>query len=522
VLAALKEMIGQTRGGGSSGFTNFTNLSTVIPYSSNTEIPNPQRGQYLDNLQYEPEGYWQGTSFTVNDYCNRYIWNEIEPTTHGTYVFTDIDDDIATAASNGCRFGFRIMFASPSSVTVPTWAQSTGATQDLDGLYFPIWNNATFLGYVQEMIAALGARYDLDERVAWFEVSGYGDWGELHVSDEYQSYGLTGPSAANSIADLGYYQQDNFDTNGGNQGVCQVITAANITQILQWNVAAFPNTRLVCVIQNVEFVRQILLGKNFSGTTLTGTVPTIPPGLRYDHLSSNAWGGPVFGPNSPWGSSDWYYLNTSTGGPGPDPVVAAQANNWQTGPWMTEFVGGEMAYALSATVRNQQSMTPSNLNNGYTLPLDSTDYQNFFDCVMYGGYRYSAAATLSGSTVTVTWTNWGVAPVYESWKIVYEVRNASNAVVQTVNSSFNLTTGLLAAAQSPSYTSGTPASASANDTFTLGSLPAGSYTIYVGVLWNHHKPSGVNVQNLAPMALAQTPSRDGNGYYEIASFTAAG
>ena len=45
----------------------------------------------------------------------------------------------------------------------------------------PNWNADAYLTPLEHLIAALGARYDHDERVEWFEFSGYGDFSENHI-----------------------------------------------------------------------------------------------------------------------------------------------------------------------------------------------------------------------------------------------------------------------------------------------------------------------------------------------------
>jgi hypothetical protein len=65
---------------------------------------------------------------------------------------------------------------------------------------------------------------------------------------------------------------------------------------------------------------------------------------------------------------------------------------------------------------------------------------------------------------------------------------------------------------------GEPTPVTGTDSFTLSSLPAGSYIIWVQVALNQHKPGATYTFNYPPMSLAMN-SRDGTGAYQIGSFT---
>ena len=100
----------------------------------------------------------------------------------------------------------------------------------------------------------------------------------------------------------------------------------------------------------------------------------------------------------------------------------------------------------------------------------------------YAGYRYAvSSATLPASAtpgsalpITVHWTNFGTAPSYDNWQVVYELRNSDNNVVTTLRSALSLLTSL------PSKTTPTLRKiqqVGTSDTFSLptSGLSAGSY-----------------------------------------------
>ena len=495
----------------------------VIPYSSNIEFPNPMRGQYEDLLVAE---YWQGTSYAGTDNYQRYVWADIH-TGPNTFNFSQIQTDIANAGAAGKRFGMRVMMADYPSRTdaVPTWAtQVSGATISTTGsagtAVYPNWNDPAYLSMVQTLLNALGAQFDLDERLAYFEVSGYGDWSQNNCYMEVTSYGAPQYLPSQTISALGYYSKNE----------CDLATMSTITTLLGYHVAAFPNTRLLTAADNPEFVRQLLMGSNVAGQpTAATTVPAIPPGIRNDGIGTES---PV--PFQMWGYPGEYYYGSE--------LADVYLNNYTKGPWIVEwygaYSGGEtsttyLATALHETINYNLSMIGSTNNPAIQAGLGASDYETWLRLIMYSGYRYSASASVSGNNVTVTWTNWGVAPTYDNWQIIYQVRNSLNAIVQTVDSTYSFLT-LSAASQGPSYDWGgyvpgsiasstptaDPTPVTGNDSFTLSSsLPApASYTIWVQVAWNQHKPSATYTFNYPPMSLAMN-GRDGVGSYQIGSFT---
>jgi hypothetical protein len=493
--------------------------AAVTPFSA-TDLVNPKRGQYQDigiPLYPQPAASsyppWPGT----DDAGDRFLWLQIQPGSADTYDFTPIDNEIAAAHAHNQRFHFRIMaFASNAAIGdtvtgVPEWLHARpGATTDYYSggkkYVVPNWNSDAYLTPLEHLIAALGARYDHDERVEWFEFSGYGDWSENHIGFIAEDLGAPGPSGDNSIAQLGYYSQ--LDD--------QSITKASITRLVNATLAAFPDTQIVVGDDNFEITRQFLAASLKR-----------PVGIRADCLG-------VYPPPQVWATApdSWYVQHH-------DPVIATLLARWHTAPVVTEWCNfqpdGATAFfqqAIKDTVNYHVSLVGSNVSlvagtGGFAPSADT--YAIWARTNKYAGYRYAVtsatvpASATSGSTLptTVHWTNFGTAPSYDNWRVVYELRDSHNTVVTTVQSALRLSD--IAAEQNYSDTAQEPASAARADRFPLSTsgLPAGNYKLVAKVVWNEHKPYGINTVNYPPMTLAQG-GRDSDGGYPIGSIQLTG
>ncbi|MUL81726.1 MULTISPECIES: carbohydrate-binding domain-containing protein [unclassified Mycolicibacterium] len=496
-------------------------LGAITSFSA-SELSNPQRGQY-ENLgvglfpQSQPAQSSYPAWPKALDAGARFEWRDIQPTDARTLNFTPIDNAIATAAAAGKRFHFRIMaFASccrtsypaGTNSSVPNWLRGiSGATANYvnNGIthVVPNWNNEAYLSAVENLVAALGNRYNKDERVAWFELSGYGDFSENHNAFMRDILGIPGPSPANSTAALGYYSQYQD----------QYITKASIMRIVNATLRAFPDTRVVTTAQNPEIVKQAMR----DSPMLPGVVH--PVGVRADCLG-------VYEPAQTWAVNQYSQYVQSN-----DPIIPVLLDRWRTAPVVTEWCtfapnGNQALFdkAVKDTVNYHVSMLSSTvpMYQGQTT-MPSPIYELWAKANKFSGYRYAMTAASMPGTVTagsaipltVRWANFGSAPAYDTWRITYEIRDAAGTVRSTINSQLAL--GNLAAAQNYTDTTAEPAPQAADDTASLSTagLPTGTYSVAAKVVWNQHKSGGTHViTNMAPLNLAQA-GRDGSGGYPI-------
>ncbi len=185
-------------------------VSPVIP-SNTLEIPNPLRGQYEDLLEplfpqgdpaqqrYQP---WPASY----DAHLRISWRQIQPADPRTlppdapddrkFDFSVIDDALAKLADRNMRLTLRVFaynsccddtYPNNTNSGVPDWVRATpGATTNYANpstgpaagvtQVVPNWNDPNYLHAFEQLLGALGRRYDRDERLSVFEFSGYGDF----------------------------------------------------------------------------------------------------------------------------------------------------------------------------------------------------------------------------------------------------------------------------------------------------------------------------------------------------------
>ena len=294
-----------------------TPQDSLTPYSAPAVI-NPLRGQYQDLAipLYPPAtaggDQWPGTY----DAGDRFLWSELQPTRADDYDFSSIDRAIEAAHAEDQRFHFRIMALCSEGCregnlnsAVPDWLRSrTGATSEYskDGATYvvPNWNSDAYLTAAENLIAALGARYNKDERVEWFEFSGYGDWSENHIGFVANELGAPTPWPEESVAQLGYYDQYHD----------QAITKSSITRLVDATLSAFPDTRIVFAAGNPEITRQFLAAS-----------PTQPSGIRGDCLG-------VIAPAQYWATDpeSWYVQHDKK-------LVSELLARWKSAPVVTEW-----------------------------------------------------------------------------------------------------------------------------------------------------------------------------------------
>jgi hypothetical protein len=523
---------------GCSGHSNPGPLSAMVSPAippNVQEISNPLRGQYEDLLNpLFPQGNPMQQRYPAwpasYDASLRVSWRQLQPTDPGTlppdapddrkFDFSVIDDALTKLASRNMRLTLRVYaynscchdsYPDNANIAIPDWMRSAatsypgppntpaaGVTQVV-----PNWNNPGYLDAFGQLLAALGRRYDGDERLSVFEFSGYGDFSGNDILYLRDVLGAPGPSPDDSVAMLGYYSQFRD----------QSITTASIRQLVAANVTAFPHTQLVVTPQNPEIVRELLaddVTKKLSA----------PVGIRSDCLGVRA-------PLPAWAeSNDSHYVQSD------DAVINAIKQRLTSALVISEWcqlpngTDPRTYYekGLHDVIRYHVSMTSSAKfpDRDSTSAMDPTLYLFWAKANASAGYRYSVEArpgsqSIQGSvaTISVVWTNYGSAAAIEQWSPGYKLVDFSGAVVRTLPATVNLKT-LVHDDSSQSREEAVPAPSTESVHIDLTGLAPGHYTLRASVDWQQHKPGASHVVNYAPMALARD-GRDGSGLYPIAT-----
>ncbi|MBQ1443531.1 MAG: DUF4832 domain-containing protein [Renibacterium sp.] len=412
------------------GVSSVSTLATLEPTgpgeptgqpSSGTEIVNPMRGQYrwggtnkwgsfegqlfpsAGNPGYRAEQQWPGAKISYY----RFTWAEVQPG-QDDFSFARIEAELAKATTRGEKLGFRIMPADnccapmPEPLTVlPGWLTGLGVNQwtyrGFDAaVVVPDWNNPRYLAAMTALIAKLGEKYDGDPRIAFIDMLGYGNFGEWHS----------------------YPMNQEYPRNPGGQNE---ITPANLKALVEANVQAFRRTRLLSFTASPEALAQAMAARSDIG-------------IRMDCLG-DATGGSAL-------------LNIMA-----NPAATVR---WTTAPVVTEWCGANFSQTaeipagpnfdffradvgqdLYRVGRGQVDRWHVSLLSSGNFPfaynggvMAEGQWQDFVAANTMSGYRYSVAAAgvpvrLPGSNrvqVTTTWTNSGVAPTYDAWQIVLELR----------------------------------------------------------------------------------------------------
>jgi hypothetical protein len=523
---------------GCSGHSNPGPLSAMVsPAIPPTvqEISNPLRGQYEDLLNpLFPQGNPTQQRYPAwpasYDASLRVSWRQLQPTDPGTlppdapddrkFDFSVIDDALTKLASRNMRLTLRVYaynsccndyYPDNANIAIPDWMRSAATTYPgppntpAAGVtqVVPNWNNPGYLDAFGQLLAALGRRYDGDERLSVFEFSGYGDFSGNDILYLRDVLGAPGPSPDDSVAMLGYYSQFRD----------QSITIASIRQLVAANVTAFPHTQLVVTPQNPEIVRELLaddVTKKLSAQV----------GIRSDCLGVQA-------PLPAWAeSNDSHYVQSD------DAVVNAIKQRLTSALVISEWcqlpngTDPRTYYekGLHDVIRYHVSMTSSARfpDRDSTSAMDPTLYLFWAKANASAGYRYSVEArpgsqSIQGrvATISVVWTNYGSAAAIEQWSPGYKLVDFSGAVVRTLPATVNLKT-LVHDDSSQSREEAVPAPSTESVHIDLTGLAPGHYTLRASVDWQQHKPGASHVVNYAPMALARD-GRDGSGLYPIAT-----
>lgn len=342
------------------------------------EIANPLRGQFR----------WIGNPPDPRDwpahdvyYRDAIKWGGQVERTQGQYDFSVFDRGLAEAAANKGLFSFRVMAYCPGcgENLAPAYVARQPGGQ-------PDWNSESFLSAYENLMRALGARYDGDPRLGFVDVGGYGSFGEYHLDSD----------------------------NGGPAGT--PITPENSRRLVKAVLDAFPSKFVLMMTPDARLLREAL-----------ELSPRL--GIRVDCVGNEGFKGSKIDevPEAleRWRTAPWigeWCGNTDV------------ADQFQLG---LDQVRRYHITALSSanfpgtyhdmSPAQQANFRLANKSSGYRFVLDSLSVPD-------------RAAPGADMTVTAQWSNVGVGPAYLPWDTMIELRDGSGATVASVRSSVDLAT----------------------------------------------------------------------------------
>jgi hypothetical protein len=408
-----------------------TSLSfTSIPLT-NADLNAPGRGveQWHDqNIVNVPT---EGVNTQRLDVYYRFVWTKIEGPTLGSYTWTFFDSLVNMAIQKKQKFSFGIMTVYPGGTLqnglvsydggnssyplyLHTLMQSEAVKDWRTGsTWTPNYNSTNYQNRLLALHQAIDAHIKSTSYngvpyksvISCIDIRGYGAWGEWH----------SGYTPNNVISD---YPAGTFPT------------VASLKKIVDAHTQGFPDFPLVAMIAA------------FDAQWLQNTWN--PPEIAYYVLTQrNNWG--LIGwRRDQWGATDSYlssYLENNTrsfnGLVFRDSIMV----RWKSSPITGEPPAwNPNNYAdLERQIRLYHATSFGNGNYGVTPTTTIKDRVRASSKAC--GYRLileSGNLTLNGNNLSISlnWKNTGLAPTYENWNVVFELKNGSNVTVWSGTSQF--------------------------------------------------------------------------------------
>lgn len=371
----------------------------------------------------------------------KFNWQECNPS-QGAYDWTSIDALLSAAAARGEQASFRIMTMVGESFgghLVPDWVVSAGATIRANGE--PDYRNRYYLTHFGTFVNALRARYDGDARIAFIDISGYGqfnEWQANDLTDDNSTADLVGATGPDAVARKMLIHM----FVGGSGTNVNVIETNGSTGTLSYTYTGFQTTQLVMPYGGMWASTRYVLGQ----------YPNV--GWRNDAL---------FGPDSTLTALSAIGYGITT--------------RWQTAPVAFEPLGGKATADFPAGTTAAQGLGAS-LFHDNSVTATAAEMSSFME---HWGYRYACQqakvpATASGSaglTIETTWKNTGYAKAYprmgQDFEVVHALANGAGTVVDSWAATPDVSAWL------PNVTQ------TVTSVRTLPGLAAGAYTVLVGV-----------------------------------------
>src|SRR5688572_25076394 len=411
---------------------------TPIPYGA-PDIIAPGRGaEQWNNGDEKINNPTIDTNLQSLDVYYRFPWTKLEGPTAGSYTWTYFDNLIRDAIDHKQKFSFGIMPVYDNIGTVvydkalsayPLYLHQLMQADTItkrdwisNGVWIPNWNSVHYLSRLRALHDALykhimATSYKgvaFKNAIYYIDIRGYGYYGEWHnagIVDNISQY----PAGRRA-------------------------TVSTLKTIINHHTQVFGLWPLM------------IMAATFDAGQYDAMMNPVEIG-NYALTTSNAWG-PLGWRRDQWGATDTYLdailkYNEKRFGTGP-PLKDLITTRFRTSPVTGEpprYVNpggpcefwdlerqlkdygvtsmGNGNWGVKATLCGQENVRAAFKRAGYRLVLE-------------GGNISSVIQPGKPLSITLNWKNIGIAPTYENWNIVYELKNDTNKTVWSATSSFNL------------------------------------------------------------------------------------
>lgn len=479
-------------------FSQTTPLTfTPIPYSD-PDIISPGRGAEQWDFGSEKINYpTADTNIRPLDVYYRFPWTILEGDSINSYDWTFFDDVMHQTIDHRQKLSFGIMPVYDGRQTVqydgaisayPLYLHQlmqsgTWNTKDWisNGVWIPNWNSTHYLTRLRALHEALykhimSTSYKgvaFKDAIYCIDIRGYGNYGEWHnagIIEKMSEYPVGRRATAGTLKHI----------------------IAHHTQVFsQWPlvlmIAAFDADQFDAIMNPAELTYYALTTRNTWG----------PLGWRRDQ----------------WGATDVYLdkilkNNEKTFGTSP------QFREWITTRYLTSPVTGEPPNYVSSggpceywdLERQFMDYGATSMGNGNfgVKNMSVCGKDNVRAAFKRAGYRIilDSGSITSNTTagkpfsVSLNWKNIGIAPTYENWNVIFELKNDSGVIVWTGTSKFK-----------PKLFAPNDTATNITDNYTLpANIPIGKYKLNIII----KDPAGYR----APFPLA-IKGRNPDGSYTI-------
>ncbi len=312
----------------------------------------------------------------------RWMWLEIEPE-EGAYNWEMIDTHLERARENNQTLEFRVMLEWPAEyeIGIPQWLVDKGVNLRLTNCeghdyYSPDLEDLIIKEHHEQLISALGERYDGHPDLGSVDIGSVGMWGEWHMYCHPEL--MPSREERSAIIDL-YYE-------------------------------SFPNTPLVALVDDKEGIAYAA-GKGRSAWRGDCWGNHLPEGEGWNHHANSYWPAHQLIPEA-WKNG---------------PV--AMESCWTMKKWLSD--GGDIIQIIDDAIAWHATLAHN--KSDYIPGEYKTEVERL---VMNLGFRLVLRKIIfdhkipqeSVLVVKLDWENLGIAPPYRDHRIAFRLRDGSGKI----------------------------------------------------------------------------------------------